>query len=103
MLYPVINNSLLICQILCCIINFDCGYTYSFGQYEKSIKICDLNYQNLVKEVDIFKNKKSKGFIWVDYTISLECVYLQDDNGSIYFIDIISDYSNPYINDILTY
>ena len=82
---------------LCCIINFDCGYTYSFGQYEKSIKICDLNYQNLVKEVDIFKNKKSKGFIWVDYTISLECVYLQDDNGSIYFIDIISDYSNPYI------
>ena len=82
---------------LCCIINFSCGYTYSFGQYEKTIKICDLNYQNLLKEIDIFKGKKSKGFICVDYTISLEYVYVQDDNGSIYFIDIISDYSNPYI------
>ena len=45
---------------LCCIINFKYGYTYSFGQYEKTIKICDLNYQNLVKEIDIFKDKKSK-------------------------------------------
>ena len=69
----------------------------TFGQYEKTIKICDLNYQNLLKEIDIFKGKKSKGFICVDYTISLEYVYVQDDNGSIYFIDIISDYSNPYI------
>ena len=82
---------------LCCIINFKYGYTYSFGQYEKTIKICDLNYQNLVKEIDIFKDKKSKGFICVDYTISLEYVYIQDDNGSIYFIDIISDYANPFI------
>ena len=82
---------------LCCIINFSCGYTYSFGQYEKIIKICDLNYQNLLKEIDIFKGKKSKGLICVDYTISLEYVYVQDDNGSIYFIDIICDYSNPYI------
>ena len=82
---------------LCCMINFSCGYTYSFGQYEKVIKICDLNYQNLIKEVDILKGKKSKGIICVDYTISLEYVYLQDDNGSIYFIDIISDYSNPFI------
>ena len=56
-----------------------------------------MNYQNLLKEIDIFKGKKSKGFICVDYTISLEYVYVQDDNGSIYFIDIISDYSNPYI------
>ena len=82
---------------LCCIINFKYGYTYSFGQYEKTIKICDLNYQNLVKDIDIFKGKKSKGFICVDYTISLEYVYIQDDNGSIYFIDIISDYVNPFI------
>ena len=82
---------------LCCIIDFKYGYTYSFGQYEKTIKICDLNYQNLVKEIDIFKDKKSKGFICVDYTISLEYVYIQDDNGSIYFIDIISDYANPFI------
>ena len=82
---------------ICCIINFNCGYIYSFGQYEKNIKICDLNYQNLIKEIDIFKGKKSKGFICVDYTISLEYVYAQDDNGSIYFIDIISDYSNPFI------
>ena len=82
---------------LCCIINFKYGYTYSFGQYEKTIKICDLNYQNSVKEIDIFKDKKSKGFICVDYTISLEYVYIQDDNGSIYFIDIISDYANPFI------
>ena len=82
---------------LCCIINYICGYTYSFGQYEKVIKICDLNYQNLIKEIDIFKGKKSKGIICVDYTISLEYLYVQDDNGSIYFIDIISDYSNPFI------
>ena len=82
---------------LCCIINFKYGYTYSFGQYEKTIKICDLNYQNLVKDIDLFKNKKIKGFICVDYTISLEYVYIQDDNGSIFFIDIISDYANPFI------
>ena len=82
---------------LCCIINFTCGYVYSFGQYEKVIKICDLNYQNLIKEIEIFKGKKSKGFICVDYTISLEYVYLQDENGSIYFIDMISDSSNPFI------
>ena len=80
---------------LCCIINFKCGYTYSFGQYEKSIKICDLNYQNIVKEVTLLK--KSKGFICIDYTISLECLYVQDDDGTIYFIDIIRDYSQPYI------
>ena len=80
-----------------CIINFKYGYTYSFGQYEKTIKICDLNYQNLVKDIDLFKNKKIKGFICVDYTISLEYVYIQDDNGSIFFIDIISDYANPFI------
>ena len=82
---------------LCCIINFTCGYSYSFGEYEKTIKICDINYQNLIKEIDILKNKKSKGIICVDYTISLEYVYIQDDNGSIYFIDMISDCSNPYI------
>ena len=80
-----------------CIINFSCGYCYTFGQYEKSIKISDINYQNLVKEIDIFKGKKSKGFICIDYTISLEYVYIQDDNGSIYFVDVLSDYSNPYI------
>ena len=81
---------------LCCIINFKCGYTYSFGQYENSVKIFDLNYQNLVKEVSIL-NKKSKGFVCVDYTISLECIYVQDDDGSIYFIDIMSDYLKPCI------
>ena len=29
---------------LCCIINFNCGNTYCFCQYEKSVKIGDLNY-----------------------------------------------------------
>ena len=81
---------------LCCIINFKCGHIYSFGQYEKGIKITDLNYQNLVKEANIL-NKKSKGFVWIDYTISLEYIYAQDDDGSIYFIDIINDYLNPVI------
>ena len=80
---------------LCCIINFQCGYTYSFGQYDKNVKICDLNYQNIVKEVNLLK--KSKGFICIDYTISLEYIYAQDDDGTIYFIDIISDYLKPYI------
>ena len=81
---------------LCCIINFNCGNTYCFCQYEKSVKICDLNYQNLVKEENIL-DKKRKGFICIDYTISLECIYAQDDDGTIYFIDIISDYLKPYI------
>ena len=81
---------------LCCIINFKCGYIYSFGQYEKGIKITDLNYQNLIKEANIL-NKKRKGFVWIDYTISLEYIYAQDDDGSIYFIDIIQDYQNPFI------
>ena len=67
-----------------------------FGQYENSVKIFDLNYQNLVKEVNIL-NKKSKGFICIDYTISLEFIYDQDDDGSIYLIDIMSDYLKPCI------
>jgi hypothetical protein len=82
---------------LCCIINFQCGYTYSFGQNEKNVKICDLNYQNIVKEVNVLTNKKSNGLICIDYTISLEYIYAQGDDGSIYFIDIISDYLNPSV------
>ena len=80
---------------LCCIINFMGGYSYSFGQYDKSVKICDLNYQNIVKEVNLIK--KGKGFVCIDYTISLEYIYAQDDDGTIYFIDIVSDYLKPYI------
>ena len=82
---------------LCCIINFQCGYTYSFGQNEKNAIICDVNYQNMVKEVNILTNKKSKGLICIDYTISLEYIYAQGDDGSIYFIDIINDYLNPCV------
>ena len=65
---------------LCCIINFKWGYNYSFGQYEKSNKIWDLNYQNIVKEVNLLK--KSKWFICIDYSISLEYIYIKDDNGT---------------------
>ena len=82
---------------LCCIINFQCGYTYSFGENEKNVKICDVNYQNIVREVNVLSNKKSKGLICIDYTISLEYIYAQGDDGSIYFIDIISDYLNPSV------
>ena len=59
---------------LCCIINFNCGYTYSIEEYGKSVKICDLNSQNLVKEVAILAGK-SKGLICIDYTISLDMIY----------------------------
>ena len=87
---------------LCCIINFNEGFSYSFAQYETGVKICELNYQSLIKELSVYndtykKNKKNKGIICVDYTISFEYIYIQDDEGSIFFIDIISDPSNPYI------
>jgi len=87
---------------LCCIINFKEGYSYSFAQYETGVKICELNYQSLIKELSIYnniykKNKKNKGIICVDYTISFEYIYIQDDEGSIFFIDIITDPLNPYI------
>jgi hypothetical protein len=39
-------------------------------------------------------NKKSKGFICIDYTISLEYIYAQDGDGT---IDIITDYMKPNI------
>ena len=81
---------------LCCIINFNCGYTYSIEEYGKSVKICDLNSQNLVKEVAILAGK-SKGLICIDYTISLDMIYGQDDDGSIYFIDLKNDLLRPYI------
>ena len=87
---------------LCCIINFDEGMSYSFGKNETGVKICELNYQSLIKELSIYndvykKNKKNKGIICVDYTISFEYIYVQDDEGSIFFIDIITDPSNPSI------
>ena len=43
------------------------------------------------------KIKKKKGIICLDYTISFEYIYIQDDEGTIFFIDIISDPLNPYI------
>ena len=87
---------------LSCIINFKEGYSYSFAKHEAGVKICELNYQSLIKELSIYndtykKNKKNKGIICVDYTISFEYIYIQDDEGSIFFIDIISDPLNPYI------
>ena len=87
---------------LCCIINFKAGYSYSFAQYEIGVKICELSYQSLMKELSIYnndykKNKKNKGIICVDYTISFEYIYIQDDEGSIFFIDIKTDPLNPYI------
>ena len=87
---------------LCCIINFKAGYSYSFAKYENGVKICELNYQSLMKELSIYnkdfkQNKKNKGIICVDYTISFEYIYIQDDEGSIFFIDIITDPLNPYI------
>ena len=87
---------------LCCIINFNEGYSYSFGKYETGLKICELNYQSLIQELSLYndeykKTKKNKGIICVDYTISFEYIYVQDDEGSIFFIDIITDPSNPSI------
>ena len=81
---------------ICCIINFNCGYTYSIAQFGKSVKICDLNSQNLIEEVSLLAGK-SKGLICIDYTISLDMIYAQDEDGSIYFIDMITDLKRPYI------
>ena len=87
---------------LCCIINFKEGYSYSFAKFETGVKICELTYQTLIKELSIYNNnnkktKKNKGIICVDYTMSFEYIYIQDDEGSIFFIDIITDPLNPYI------
>ena len=88
--------------ILCCLFNFKEGYIYSFAKYETNIKICEFNYQTLKKDFSIYNNiyKKSwknKGIISVDYTISYKYIYIQDEEGNIFFIDIISDVLNPYI------
>ena len=87
---------------LCCLFNFKEGYIYSLAKYETNIKICEYNYQNLIKDLNIYNNtykksRKNKGFIFVDYTISYEYIYLQDEEGTIFFIDIITDLLNPYI------
>ena len=88
--------------ILGCLFNFKEGYIYSFAKYDTNIKICEFNYQTLIKEYNIYKNNykkswKNKGIICVDYTISYEYIYIQDEEGNIFFIDIISDSLNPYI------
>ena len=87
---------------LSCIVNFNEGYSYSFAKYETGVKICYLNYQSLIKELSLYnskdkRNKKNKGIICIDYTISFEYIYIQDDEGSIFFIDILSEPQNPYI------
>ena len=88
--------------ILSCIFNFKEGYIYSFAKYETNIKICEFNYQTLIKDFSIYnkiykKSWRNKGIICIDYTISYEYIYIQDEEGSIFFIDIISDPLNPYI------
>ena len=87
---------------ICCLFNFKENYIYSISYHDTSIKICEFNYQNLIKELNIYnenykKSRKNKGIICVDYTISYEYIYIQDDEGNIFFIDIISDPSNPNI------
>ena len=87
---------------LCCLFNFKENYIYSFAKYETNIKICELNYQTLIKNFNIYndtykKSWKNKGIICVDYTISYEYIYIQDEECNIFFIDIISDVLNPYI------
>ena len=87
---------------LCCLFNFKENYIYSFAKWETNIKICELNYQTLVKDFNIYndtykKSWKNKGIICVDYTISYEYIYIQDEECNIFFIDIISDILNPYI------
>ena len=87
---------------LCCLFNFKENYIYSFAKYETNIKICELNYQTLIKNFNIYndtykKSWKNKGIIYVDYTISYEYIYIQDEECNIFFIDIISDVLNPYI------
>ena len=87
---------------LCCLFNFKENYIYSFAKFETNIKICELNYQTLIKDFNIYndtykKSWKNKGIICVDYTISYEYIYIQDEECNIFFIDIISDVLNPYI------
>ena len=87
---------------LCCLFNFKENYIYSFAKYETNIKICELNYQTLIKNFNIYndtykKSWKNKGIIYVDYTISYKYIYIQDEECNIFFIDIISDVLNPYI------
>jgi len=87
---------------LCCIFNFKEKYIYSFAECETNIKICELNYQTLIKDFNIYndtykKGWKNKGIICVDYTISYKYIYIQDEECNIFFIDIISDALNPYI------
>ena len=69
---------------LCCLFNFKENYIYSFAKYETNIKICELNYQTLIKNFNIYndtykKSWKNKGIIYVDYTISHEYIYIQDE------------------------
>ena len=80
---------------LACVISNKEDYIYSFSKNELGFKICELNYQNLISDIDIFNKKKSKGIICVDATISQEYIYIQDEEGSICFIDIISDPLKP--------
>ena len=56
---------------LSCIINFKEGYSYTVAQHDTGIKICELNYQILIKEFSIYnddnikKNKKKTKVLFV--------------------------------------
>jgi hypothetical protein len=46
--------------ILCCLFNFQEGYIYSFAKHDTCIKICEYNYQTLIKEFSIYNNNYKK-------------------------------------------
>jgi len=67
-------------------INFSQGYIYSFAR-DKSVTISEINYQSIIRTIPITKKEISAMY----YDESWGRVFLGDESGSIWILDIISN------------
>lgn len=72
-------------------INFTIGYIYSVAK-ENCLNVSEINYQSLMRSIPITK-KEINNFFYEEEKLRL---YLSDDDGSIWIIDLISSVNYSY-------
>lgn len=78
------------------IVNFNYGYIYTIAR-ETYIKISELNYQTLMKEIPITKRNVTQ----MSYNSSQGRLILGDEGGSVYIIDLVSNVLLPQVCKIV--
>ena len=78
------------------VVNFNYGYIYTVAK-ETVIKISELNYQTLMKEIPITKRNITK----MQYENRMGRMILGDEGGSIYIVDMTTNVLLPQVCKII--